>query len=285
MSRVGWIVVLMSACGLVGASQAANQPALVFLLAGQSQIAGHAKGELPGEYRGQPSNLLFFETGEFRKLGPRDYDSGAVLRKGDKGIGRFGPEISFGHEIARAFPDRTIILVKQAGAGGLGHPSRGWNPQLTGQGVDQLLTAYRTATKDRSVELAAILWSQGSGDSSNEAMAKAYAANLRLLIDRLRKDLGAAELPFFYGQYPSEDAVPKEVLQGQPYYKLLTAAYAEVAGRLPAMVPVSRVGLSTLGEGDSHYDVAGALEFGRRYAAAYLKWATTKSSGPDAQKK
>src|SRR5688500_10734801 len=182
-------LVLCFLAGLAPSDARQDQPALVFLLAGQSNMGGHAKGELPQAYREQPANLLFFETGAYRKLGPRDYDSGAVLRNGDKGVGRFGPEISFGHEMAKAFPDRTVLLVK-LGPGGASL-AKAWTPEVRGQHYDKLLEEYRAATKNRQAVPAAVIWSQGTADAMAEGFANAYAANLKLLVERLRKDLNA----------------------------------------------------------------------------------------------
>ena len=247
----------------------AEEPALVFLLAGQSNMGGHAKGPAPEAYRGQPANVLFFEAGDFRTLGPRDYDSGAVLRKGDKGIGRFGPEVSFGHEIAKAFPRRTIILVK-LGPGGT--PLAGqWTPEVRGLHYDKLLEEYRAATKGRHVVPAAVIWAQGTADAMNEEAARAYGANLKLLVERLRKDLSAPDLPFLYSSYAPDEAIDEATLQKRPFLKQVVAGYAETARLVPGMARVSRTGLTTLGGDDPHYDAAGQIEFGRRYAAVCLE--------------
>jgi carbohydrate esterase-like sialic acid-specific acetylesterase len=247
----------------------AEEPALVFLLAGQSNMGGHAKGPVPEAWRGQPSNLLFFEAGEFRKLGPRDYDSGAVLREGDKGIGRFGPEVSFGHEIAKAFPRRTILLVK-LGPGGAPLAGR-WTPDVRGQHYDRLLEEYRSATQGRRVVPAAVIWAQGTADAMKEEAAKAYGANLKLLVERLRKDLSAPDLPFLYSTYAPDEPIEGAMLQKRPFLRQVVAAYAETARQIPGMARVSRTGLTTLGGDDPHYDAAGQIEFGRRYAAVTLE--------------
>jgi hypothetical protein len=247
----------------------AEEPALVFLLAGQSNMGGHAKGPLPEPYRGQPANVLFFEAGDFRRLGPRDYDSGAVLRLGDKGVGRFGPEVSFGHEIAKAFPRRTILLIK-LGPGGTSL-ARKWTPAIRGQLYDQLLEEYRAATKGRNAIPAAVIWAQGTSDAMDEESAKAYGGNLKLLVEGLRKDLAVPDLPFLYSAYAPDETIDEATLQKRPFLKQVVAAYAETARQVPGMVRVSRTGLTTLGGDDPHYDSAGQIEFGRRYAVACLE--------------
>ena len=252
----------------------AEEPALVFLLAGQSNMGGHARGPAPEPYRSPPANVLFFEAGDFRKLGPREYDSEAVLRNGDKGVGRFGPELSFGHEIAKAHPTRTILLVK-LGPGGA--PLAGqWTPEVRGRHYDKLLDEYRAATKGRSVTPAAVVWAQGTADAMKEEAAKAYGSNLKLLVERLRKDLSAPELPFFYSSYAPDETIDEATLRKRPYLKQVVAAYAETAAQVPGMIRVSRTGLTTLGGDDPHYDAAGQIEFGRRYAVAYAEWLRAK---------
>jgi hypothetical protein len=247
----------------------AEEPALVFLLAGQSNMGGHARGPAPEAYGGQPQNVLFFEAGDFRKLGPRDFDSGAVLQRGDKGVGRFGPEVSFGHEIAKAFPRRTILLVKH-GPGGTALAGQ-WTPEVREQHYDKLLEGYRAATKGRQAVPAAVIWAQGTADSMKEEAAKAYGANLKLLVERLRKDLSAPDLPFIYSMYAPDEPIDEATLQKRPFLKQVVAAYAETARQVPGMVRISRTGLTTLGGDDPHYDAAGQIEFGRRFAAAALE--------------
>jgi hypothetical protein len=257
----------MLAIALLLLSQS-EEPTLVFLLAGQSNMGGHAKGPVPEAYRDPPANVLFFEAGEFRKLGPRDYDSGAVLRRGDKGVGRFGPEVSFGHEIAKAFPTRKILLVKR-GPGGT--PLAGqWTPEVRGRHYDALLEDYRAATKGRNAVPAAVIWAQGTADAMKEEAAKAYGANLKLLVERLRKDLSAPELPFLYSTYSPDESIDDATLQKRPFLKQVVAGYAETAGQVPGMTRVSRTGLTTLGGDDPHFDAAGQIEFGRRFARAAL---------------
>ncbi len=263
-------LVLLFLAGLVpcDARQAAR-PALVFLLAGQSNMGGHAKGSVPEAYREQPANLLFFEAGAYRKLAPRDYDSGAVLRNGDKGIGRFGPEISFGHEIAKTFPDRSVLLVK-LGPGGASL-AKVWTPEVRGQHYDKLLEEYRAATKDREAVPAAVLWAQGTADAMAEDSARAYAANLKLLVERLRKDLNAPDLPFLYSTFAPDEPIDEMTLRKRPFIKQIVTAYAETSRQVPGMTLVSKGGLTTLGGDDPHYDAPGQVEFGRRYAKAYLE--------------
>lgn len=251
-----------------------EEPALLFVLAGQSNMGGHAKGPLPEAYREGPSNVLFFEAGEVRKLGPRDYDSGAVLRNGDKGVGRFGPEVSFGHEIAKAYPRRKILLVK-LGPGGT--PLAGkWTPEVRGLYYDKLLEEVRAATRGRAAVPAAVVWAQGTADAMREDAARAYGANLKLLVERLRKDLSAPDLPFLYSTYAPDEAIDEATLKKRPFIKEVVAAYAETARQVPGMIFVPKSGLSTLGGDDPHYDTAGQIEFGRRYASAYLEWVKAK---------
>jgi lysophospholipase L1-like esterase len=256
--------ILSLALALALQSQA-EEPALVFLLAGQSNMGGHAKGPLPEAYQGQPANLLFFETGEFRKLGPREHNSGAVLQRGDKGVGRFGPEVSFGHEIAKAFPKRSILLVK-LGPGGTALAGQ-WTPETRGQHYDKLLEEYRAATKGRQAVPAAVVWAQGTADAMKEEAAKAYGANLKLLVERLRKDLSAPELPFIYSWYAPDETISDATLQKRPFIREVTAGYTETARQVPGMTRISRAGLTTLEDG-VHFDCAGQIEFGRRFAEA-----------------
>jgi len=78
------------------AAEPTPKPDLVFLLAGQSNMAGHGQGaELPGEYLKIPANVRIYEAGKLRPVTPRQ-------SKQTPDGGSFGPELSFGFELARA---------------------------------------------------------------------------------------------------------------------------------------------------------------------------------------
>jgi hypothetical protein len=261
---LSWVILATAFAAAQGAiaAEPTPKPDLVFLLAGQSNMAGHGQGaELPEEYRKPPANVQIFEAGKLRPLAPRP-------TKQNPAGGSFGPELSFGHELSRAMPDRNIILVKHAVGGTSldGH----WNPNRRGRLYDQLLGDYRAAIQGRTVELGGVLWSQGGADAKAEASARAYAANLKELIETFRKDLEARDLPFYIGGARPEDPTSSAVKAKFPHMEVVRAAFVDAQRNVPHVRLVSTVDLTMRSDG-IHYDTAGQLEFGKRFARAWLE--------------
>ena len=100
----------------------------------------------------------------------------------------FGPAIAFGHEMAKAFPDETIGIIKHA-AGGTSLLA--WKPDWNkadaarvgqvGRGplYKQLMEKVQQASEARDIEIAGFLWLQGGGDMKKVDVAKEYLDNLR----------------------------------------------------------------------------------------------------------
>ena len=106
----------------------------------------------------------------------------------------------------------------------------------------------------------AVLWMQGERDSRIEAAGQNYHQNLEDLIVALRRNLGRRDLPFILGKvnppperYPAREAVRN--------------AQARIAAELPGVFLVETDDLSKWDD-DLHYDTAGILELGRRFAVA-----------------
>jgi hypothetical protein len=261
---LSWVVVATALAAAPGATAAdpTPRPVLVFLLAGQSNMAGHGQGaELSDAYRKPPANVQLYEAGKLRPLALRQ-------TKQNPSGGSFGPELSFGHELSRAMPDRNIILVKHAVGGTT--LDGDWNPKHRGRLYDQLLRDYRAATQGRTVEPAGVLWSQGGADAKAEASAQAYAANLKELIETFRNDLGVRDLPFYIGGARPEDPISNTLKTRFPHASVVRAAFVDAQRNVPHVQIVSTVDLTMRSDG-IHYDTAGQLEFGKRLARAWLE--------------
>ncbi|MCZ7647914.1 MAG: sialate O-acetylesterase [Planctomycetota bacterium] len=250
----------VTACAWGGEAVAgATKEPLVFLLFGQSNMVGRGDGaKLPQAWRMSPANVTLVEAGR----------SGPPRPRGKDGAGDFGPEIAFGFELAKAYPERPILLVKHA-VGGTSL-AKDWDPDRKEGLYAGLLKAYREATKDRPHTLAAALFAQGGADARDEDDAKAYGARLKALIERLRKDLNAPALPFLFSGARPEDPASEDLKSRFKYLTLIREGYVAAERDVPRARMVSTVGLTYNPDG-IHYDTAGQLEFGTRYARAYLK--------------
>jgi hypothetical protein len=246
----------------------------LFILSGQSNMAGAGvSAELPEEMRRGNDRVLMFENGKWQPLRP--------LRN------RFGPEIAFGHTMAKAWPNETIGIVKQA-KGGTGILA--WSPIWTKEKADltrdghkgnlwKVLTdKIRDARQSADCEVMAFIWQQGGADMRKFETGKAYLENLKVLITGLRKETGVADLPFILGSYRT-DEIPDDLtginLQKlSKKYRRPGAAYVLKAQSdiQKAAPPCKMVPLRNLERHpqDVHYNTNGQLELGKLFAEGYL---------------
>jgi hypothetical protein len=229
----------------------------VFILSGQSNMVGQGiTAELPDDLTTLPSTVRLFVDGT--EVAVMDTPS-------------FGPEVTFAHELAAAWPGRNIVLLKHAvGGTSLLAWAPDWDADLaaltqnTGAGplYEHLLDMVRGIELGPSARYAGVLWMQGERDARYPDVGAAYLENLGVFVTRLRADLGEAELAFVLGQvnppverFPGADAV--------------RAAQLEAAEVLPNTAVVDTTGV-TKRDDDLHYDTTGELELGRRFARSFL---------------
>lgn len=210
-------------------SSPASAEVKVFLLAGQSNMAGlggytgyplgkpwddppydHADSPCPGPYDKPQTEVKFWNYG-----GKPSEDHVNVLTAGDAwvdlkpGFGHrddgFGPEVSFGYQLKKLFPKDEIYLIKSSTGGT--NLAADWNPNPDSMGpqykmfksrVDAALANLTDAGKKPIV--VGMIWMQGEDDSTNQAFAEAYQANLLNLIKRARTDFQAPEMRFVIGR-------------------------------------------------------------------------------------
>jgi hypothetical protein len=111
--------------------------------------------------------------------------------------------------------------------------------------------------------LKGILWHQGEGDSG-ENKAAVYKESLLELVERLRTDLDAPDVPFIIGQLGQFEGKP-----WSPGRYLVNQAHIDVAQEIHNGGFVSSDGLTSK-EDNTHFNTESLHEFGRRYAEVYL---------------
>jgi hypothetical protein len=254
---------------------------MAFVLIGQSNMVGFGQvRDLPANQTEFPANIIFYDQGERKQLGQQR---------------RFGPEVGFARTLAEAFPDDTIVLAKYA-VGGTSIAQ--WMPYDSGQEspvepgpakrslrlYPALMDALKPVMAGNS-RVCAVLLMQGEADAKNDALAKAYGVRLADFIAALRRDLKNAQFLLLYGKVnPPADRFPAVALLRNQQETLKT--------RVPGVEMISTDDLSKRPDG-LHYDSSGQLELGRRFAAAYLRYAGTEgcegirlgSAGPDRKAK
>jgi len=211
----------------------------VFILAGQSNMAGQAVVDMEGEYYNDGRGTLAWLARDAAKsalLAPfraadgswrtRDdvfvrYEvEGKGLKSGPLGFGftaydgrhHFGPEFAFGTVMGDAIEEPVLIVKTAWGGKSL---STDFRPPSSGgevgpyyrRMIDEAKTAVAEAAKvvpgaeSRSVELAGFVWYHGWNDGCDPKNAlPEYEANLVTLIKDVRRDLDAPELPVVVGE-------------------------------------------------------------------------------------
>jgi hypothetical protein len=201
----------------------------VFLLAGQSNMAGlggytgypigapwtdppydHADAPCPAPYDKPQTDVKFWNYGA--KAGE---DHANVLKEGDDwvdlrpGFGHrddgFGPEVSFGYQLKKMYPNDEIYLIKSSTGGT--NLAADWNPNPDAMGPQYKLFKSRAdaalanlAAAGKKPVIAGMIWMQGEDDSTNPVYAKAYEENLKNFIKQVRSDFKAPEMRFVIGR-------------------------------------------------------------------------------------
>ena len=198
-------VVCLATAFLLGETVVAEErPLKVFVLAGQSNMAGRlAKlSELPEDLKGEQKTAFFFDGRQWIPLAP-----GKTESRG------FGPEISFARRMAEKLGEPIGIIKFSRGGSNLAEQ---WSPANPKSFYVRLLGMVNAARKDRKITIVGMLWMQGERDAKFGQMAKAYAVNLAKFIEAARKDYGSPDMFFVAGRvnppgpkFPFVDAVRK----------------------------------------------------------------------------
>lgn len=216
----------------------------LYLLIGQSNMAG--RGVVDEESKARNPRILMLDKHKewVPATDPLHFD------KKEAGV---GPGLAFGKEMAKADPNARIGLIPCA-VGGTSITV--WVPGKKDKNTrthpyDDMLERVKVA-KQAGI-LKGIIWHQGESDLKNPD----YAKLLTELIERLRKDLSAPDLPFVASELSplnptkAEDVAAFNVLvQG-----VKVKNYACVSGE----------GLDHKGD-KLHYNTASARILGKRFA-------------------
>lgn len=216
------------------------------ILAGQSNMLGH---------------------GQLSDLADSTLPAGARLFDLNPRPGCFGPEVGFARRLLELMPLDELWLIKYAVGG---TSLFAWEPDWSAQRAaaigqaehgplyQHLLKHCRHTMLGTDFDVMACLWMQGESDSRHGQAAAQYESNLRRFVARLRYDLQQPDLPFIAGLVNPPAAI-------WDYVSVVRNAQCAVAKASANVMLVDTDRLSKL-EDDLHYDSAGQLELGRRFA-------------------
>lgn len=225
----------------------------LFLLAGQSNMAGRGKVEAADAV--PTPGILMFDRG-------RTWVPAADPMHFDKPVAGVGLGRSFAGRVLASTPGVTIGLIPTAVGGtriDLWQP--GAHDEATKSHPWDDALARATAALP-SGTLKAILWHQGESDATAE-LAPGYEAKLHALIARFRTTLDAPDLPFIVGQLGQYPDVPWDDAR-----RTVDAAHRALPTKVAHTAFVPSDGLVHNGD-RVHFDSASLRELGRRYADAY----------------
>ena len=240
------VVLLAGVMSGLAFAGAADVPTDVYLLIGQSNMAG--RGVLTPEQSVSTERVL--------KLTKEDVWAPATEPiHFDKSIAGAGLAASFARQMADADAKAVVGLVPCAVGG---TPLAQWMP---GEKFYKIAVARTKKALAGGGRLKGVLWHQGEGDTQDPQLRATYAARLEKMLKTLRTELDAADVPIVLGElksfHPEWDAA----------YAEINAALKAVAEKLPRTALVPAGDLKHKGD-FTHYDTPSLRTFGRRYAAA-----------------
>jgi hypothetical protein len=202
---------------------------------------------------------------------------------------RFGVELSFARKLQELRPEENIALVKYS-KGGTSiaiEAARNfgcWDPDFVKgdsehkhiNQYDHFLATLRGALSvsdidgdgeaDRLIP-SGILWMQGESDGTMYSASLEYEANLKRLMDLIRASLHQDDLPVVVGRISDSMKDGKKVWE---FGETLRAAQAAFCEKDPAAALVTST--DNYGYSDPwHYDTAGYLDLGEKFAEAMNK--------------
>lgn len=231
---------------LVTMVSAADAPDEIYLLIGQSNMAGRAKvtPDIAGVLKGA---MLLTKDGKWEPA-KNPLNRYSTIRKSLK-MQKLGPGYGFAREMIKQRPNVTVGLVVNAKGGS--------SIRLWKEGTKFFNDAVKRTNQGLKAggKLKGIVWHQGESDSKDPD----YLNKLTALVAAFRKAFGNDKLPFVVGE-------TCKAKSERPVNKHLNKLPEKVANTACAKSD----GLKAL-DGNTHFNTAGQLELGKRYATEMLR--------------
>ena len=272
----------------------------LFYLGGQSNMNGFGyNSDLPDSLNQQFENVWIFSgnpvgdgqqnggLGKWELLKPGYGDGFSSDGKNNNLSNRFGVELSFAKRMQELYPNDKIAIIKYSRGGSsidsLAASQFGcWEPDFTGaNGINQydhFLATVRNAMLVRDIDgnnredyliPNGIIWMQGESDASyNEEIANRYYSNLKRLMDLIRASFHTDDLPVVIGKISdSWNDVDGKVWDFCELVQYAQEKYIRTDGNAAIIRNTRYYKYSD----PWHYDSAGYIDLGKRFAdALYL---------------
>ncbi len=231
--------------------------------------------------------------GAWQPLGP-GHGHGFSSEGGDVELSiRFGPELSFGRALVDAGARPGVAIVKYARNGSAIDPAAAgangsWDPDAAGTSqLDHARAAIARALeasdvdgdgRDDRLRPAGIVWMQGESDAAHDqAIALRYATSLAQVVAALRDALGAPDLPAVIGRISDSRAGQERPIW--PHGAIVRAAQAAYTDGDPCATLVTETDGYRYSD-RFHYDSAGYLDLGQRFARTMLESPCYRARAP-----
>lgn len=237
---IRFTLVLLSISCTISSLVAAEQPDHVFLMIGQSNMAGRAK--MLEEDKNPLEGVQLLNADSKWEQAANPLNRYAALRKSIS-MQRIGPSAGFGPAMASHFKDESVGLIVNARGG---TSVREWQP-------DQPLfvTSIERWKQAGSPKLSAVIWHQGEADATDPM----YLNRLSVVVHAIRAKTGQEDLLFIAGEVYGDKPVNEKI--------------RNISKHIPNTASVSADDL-TVFDG-VHFDRKSILELGRRYAEKYVE--------------
>ena len=239
----------------------------VFLLYGQSNMAGGIKKHQPGyllpEDKIPVPHLLQVRSGRPLSVTGGWFPAVHPLHVRPGRPNSFGLGIPFAKEYMKRHPGITAGLLPCA-YGGKRMDLLKEGSGLYKAAIGRCKFAQKTGT------IKGILWHQGESDAFNEERAATYEKKLHQMIAAFREDLQIPDLPFVSG----------EITRKYPATNKVQTALRTLPEKVENTGWVNIDGLTFVdGNKRVHFDRASYIELGKRYCEAYEKLVRGRQQG------
>lgn len=225
---------------------AAETPDEIYLLIGQSNMAGRAK--ITPDISGELSGAMLLNAEGKWEAATNPLNRYSTIRKG-LGMQKLGPGYGFAREMIAQRPGTTVGLIVNAKGG-----TKVDQWQEGGKFFNDAVARTKQAIAAGGT-LKGICWHQGESNANDADYLKKMVA----LMTALRNALGDKDLPFVVGE-------TCKAQKERPVNEQLRQLPKEV----PNTACVSADNLKA-SDGNTHFNTEAQLELGKRYAAAMLK--------------
>ena len=234
----------------VKSSESVNKDYDIYLLIGQSNMAGRGK-MIEGDQNVFSDKVFLLDSEGKAVPATNPLNQYSTIRK-DMKMQQIGPGFSFSKKIAEKTGRKILLVVNAKG----GTKIEEWAVGTTFYNDAVSRTKEAIALGG---QLKGVLWHQGC---ANSGKPDNYLSDLKVIVESLRKDLNAPKLPFIAGELA--------------YWRKSSPKFNKIIRTISDVIPytdyVSAEGCSMLkDETDPHFGREGQILLGERYADKVLK--------------